>query len=286
MALCAWPTPRTPTGGAETAERKKELGRTESGGGDLSAAALLAVWPTDVTGCPSCGKPETTCRCDMEQIEAAATAENMDEDTAAPSETVLAAWPTPDCSDGNTRPNGKGGKIMMDVAMLCGWATPRAEDAESAGMRHGRGVADMLTAQAGQGMPLTAWQTPKASDGTARLHHPERSDGGQPNLDWQAAQAGQGIPLAGWQTPTAEDAGRDGSLKDYMNYVENGQTSGCRLRAQVHATGHAIPSSPAATEKRGVLNPAHSRWLMGYPAAWDSCGATAMQSCRKSPRRS
>jgi hypothetical protein len=219
----------------------------------------------------------------MEQIESAETAENMDEDTAAPSETVLAAWPTPntpnggrsspsmsatgvmpdgtkrqaglehvarlvgwptpDCSDSNTRPNGKGGKTMMDVAMLCGWATPRAEDAESAGMRHSRGVADTLT-----------------------------------------AQAGQGVPLAGWQTPTVEDAGRDGSLKDYMNYVENGQTSGCRLRAQVHATGHAIPSSPAATEKRGALNANMSRWLMGLPLSWTLCGMLAFLKTRSNRR--
>ena len=34
------------------------------------------------------------------------------------------------------------------------------------------------------------------------------------------------------------------------------------------------------------LNPNLSRWLMGYPAEWDSCGATAMQSCRKSRRSS
>ena len=34
-----WPTPRTITGGAESAERKQELGRTESGGGDLQSAA-------------------------------------------------------------------------------------------------------------------------------------------------------------------------------------------------------------------------------------------------------
>ena len=38
--VTGWPTPRTPTGGPESAGRKQELGRTESGGGDLQAAAL------------------------------------------------------------------------------------------------------------------------------------------------------------------------------------------------------------------------------------------------------
>jgi hypothetical protein len=42
-----WPTPRTITGGAESAERKQELGRTESGGSDLQSAA--ANWPTLAT---------------------------------------------------------------------------------------------------------------------------------------------------------------------------------------------------------------------------------------------
>lgn len=34
-----WPNARVPTGGGESAARKQELGRTESGGGDLQAAA-------------------------------------------------------------------------------------------------------------------------------------------------------------------------------------------------------------------------------------------------------
>ena len=42
-----WPIPRTITGGAESAERKQELGRTESGGSDLQSAA--ANWPTPAT---------------------------------------------------------------------------------------------------------------------------------------------------------------------------------------------------------------------------------------------
>lgn len=42
-----WPTPRTITGGAESADRKQELGRTESGGGDLQAAT--ALWNTPMS---------------------------------------------------------------------------------------------------------------------------------------------------------------------------------------------------------------------------------------------
>ena len=123
---------------------------------------------------------------------------------------LLAGWPTcssrdwkdsPGMSTTGTNPDGTQ-RTRLDqlprVAQLAGWATPRAEDAESAGMRHSRGVADTLSAQVGQD----------------------------------------------------------------------------------------LTSSPAGTEKRGALNPAHSRWLMGFPAVWDSCGATAMQSCQKSPRNS
>ena len=44
--LSGGPTPRTVTGGAESTERKQELGRTKSGGGDLQAAAILSGWTT------------------------------------------------------------------------------------------------------------------------------------------------------------------------------------------------------------------------------------------------
>ena len=44
--LASWPTPRTVTGGPESGERKQELGRTESGGGDLQAVASLSSWAT------------------------------------------------------------------------------------------------------------------------------------------------------------------------------------------------------------------------------------------------
>lgn len=52
--LAGWPAPRTVTGGAESAQRKQELGRTRSGGGDLQAAALQAGMD------PRCGTPAPT----------------------------------------------------------------------------------------------------------------------------------------------------------------------------------------------------------------------------------
>lgn len=44
VASKMWLTPRAITGGAESAERKRELGRTASGGGDLQSATQM--WPT------------------------------------------------------------------------------------------------------------------------------------------------------------------------------------------------------------------------------------------------
>ena len=49
-AMELWNTPRTITGGAESAERKQELGRTESGGGDLQAQANLWMTPNVPNG--------------------------------------------------------------------------------------------------------------------------------------------------------------------------------------------------------------------------------------------
>ena len=193
VELCGWPTPRTPTGGPETAERKQELGRTESGGGDLAGVAQLAAWPTcsardwkDTPGMSETGvNPDGTERKRLDML---------------PRVAQLAAWPTPNTMEGGQ--TSRGGKRKGEALMggLVGWATPKVAD--------------------GRGNPYDPTEN-RRSEIRKQLPH-----------------------------------------------------------------GPASTSSPAGTGKRGVLRPGHSRWLMGYPAAWDSCGATAMQSCRKSRRSS
>jgi hypothetical protein len=68
----------------------------------------------------------------------------------------------------------------------------------------------------------------------------------------------------------------------------------CGLGSKVHltgptrltASGELLTGSDAATESGGQLNPAHSRWLMGYPPEWCDCAVTAMQSFPSKRRRS
>jgi hypothetical protein len=94
---------------------------------------------------------------------------------------------------------------------------------------------------------------------------------------------GHQAKLASWPTPNCMDAIGARSDEALARAKKKG---GCSNLKDVVPIGHGLKPSIAGTEKRAALNPAHSRWLMGYPAAWDSCGATAMQSSLKSPRNS
>lgn len=84
-----WATPRTITGGPESAQRKQELGRTESGGGDLQAQAQLAGWPT----------------CRAEDSESTGAHRGVPDTLTSAAR--LAGWPTPDTALGGHTSRGR-----------------------------------------------------------------------------------------------------------------------------------------------------------------------------------
>lgn len=131
---------------------------------------------------------------------------------------------------------------------------------------------------------------------------PRTFSGGNATLEaWVARNArceekhgrGMGMPLelqavlTGWPTPTTRDH-KDG--QECRNVPTNSLLGREVWKAdqpvRITASGQALTGLDAGTASSGQLNPAHSRWLMGYPPEWDACGVTAMPSSRKSQPRS
>jgi len=140
-----------------------------------------------------------------------------------------------------------------------GWRSPIWTDWKSATISRQK-----MGRLSDQVVKLFGWATPTAQDHSRGSLPPRPTDTGIP-LSQQAV-------LAGWNTPHCPRAhDSDHSTSSYLDRQLLGTSSN---------------SFSAETGKRAALNPEHSRWLMGYPVEWGSCGATAMQSLRTLRRSS
>ena len=191
---------------------------------------------------------------------------------------ALAGWPTPDASmvqDGETFEtwearrlatkarvgNGNGfGTPLTIAAQMTGWPTATKADAHGS-RRHGY----MLKGHPGTTLTdaanlVAGWATP-----TQRDHKDGGSDGTVPINGLLGRQVWQ----TSWPTPCQQD-GPNGGPSQGIDRLPG-------------AAGLIATGSPAATAKPGQLNPAFTRWLMGYPPEWDACAPTATRSSRHLP---
>jgi hypothetical protein len=131
------------------------------------------------------------------------------------------------------------------------------------------------------------WPTPATRDhkDTGNLDRSRWRKDGKERNDTVPRQAA----LAGWPSPTAQDHSR--GVKPPIDH-DTGIPLTQRVAqikmdqpARIKPDGTILTGFSAEMENGGQLNPAHSRWLMGYPPEWDDCALTAMPSSRKSRQK-
>lgn len=153
------------------------------------------------------------------------------------------------------------------------WPTPDT----MMGPHGARGVSSNPKHQSAQGLEAIAlrasWPTTTAKDADSTV----RSKAKDVTLTEAARRAS-------WGTPAARDV-KGANMKSRLE--RHGKADDQLANQVVHLTSGAMPNgSPAATARRGQLNPDHSRWLMGYAAAHICCAPTATQLSRSSRRNS
>jgi hypothetical protein len=169
-----------------------------------------------------------------------------------------------------------------------GWQTPRGQISgdtiESHEARqdrvvekHGRRMGTPLEVQA----LFASWPTPTVNDAKGSDYSYSSGDHARPVLKLPGT-----AKLATLATPAARDWKSEQASETFQS-ERLAHPRGKALSVQAcGAVGQPATGSPARTGKRGQLNPAFTRWLMGYPPAWDDCAVTAMQSFPKSRKRS
>lgn len=155
------------------------------------------------------------------------------------------------------------------------------EKTTPSGLPYSQLVASALrTKENDSSLVRTNWPTPTTrdhKDGKECLNVPTNS------------LLGREVWKANWPTPRSADGEKnvrtlEGALSEIQRKggpQDVAQAAAITQPIRITASGQMLTGSAAGMENSGQLNPAHSRWLMGYPPEWDDCAVTAMPSSRK-----
>jgi hypothetical protein len=185
------------------------------------------------------------------------------------SDSGCSGWPTCRTKDGEgtnqlRKRRGKNPPCHLSAAAkLAGWGTPSARDGKDAGPAF---EADPTIVPTDSRLARQA-AVLAGSPATEGYHEAGNTDSSRKTV----------ALAAGWMTPQAMDSAAFTYTHDQGNPDKPRPT----LYGQALISGPTASGSPAPTARRGVLNPAFSLWLMGFPSAW----LTAAPEARRAPRR-